>query len=150
MNLSIVNCGNNLESARESIQLRFQRSAFDAVKAHRWPTAFKYTNVVYNSRSLSLRQAILCASSVFGVLLKVLSAFHYYPFYYRSLPFQLTVADINTYVMTTGFDEIVQGVVGEFEKLSAFLKRVEDEPKVKEWIEKRPKTPFSIMSPKKE
>uniref|UniRef100_A0A914XNZ3 glutathione transferase n=1 Tax=Plectus sambesii TaxID=2011161 RepID=A0A914XNZ3_9BILA len=58
---------------------------------------------------------------------------------------QLTVADISTFVMLTGIEEFQSGVLSEFAKLVAFVKRIEDEPKVKEWIEKRPKCPFSVM-----
>uniref|UniRef100_A0A914WFF1 glutathione transferase n=1 Tax=Plectus sambesii TaxID=2011161 RepID=A0A914WFF1_9BILA len=58
---------------------------------------------------------------------------------------QLTVADIGTFVMLTGIEEFQSGVLSEFTKLVTFVKRIEDEPKVKEWIEKRPKCPFSVM-----
>uniref|UniRef100_A0A914W3X4 Uncharacterized protein n=1 Tax=Plectus sambesii TaxID=2011161 RepID=A0A914W3X4_9BILA len=62
---------------------------------------------------------------------------------------KLTVADINAMVNLTGFEEVAPGVLGVFPKLVAYNKRIQDEPKIKEWIDKRPKIPFSIMSKKK-
>ncbi|KAI1732640.1 glutathione S-transferase 1 [Ditylenchus destructor] len=60
---------------------------------------------------------------------------------------QLTVADIHMMVMLNGIDECVApGLVDEYEKLKSFVKRIENQPKIKEWIEKRPEAPFSFMT----
>jgi len=64
---------------------------------------------------------------------------------------ELTVADILHFVFLTGLEEgIIPGVLAEFPKLTAFVERIQGIPKIKEWIEKRPQAPFSIMSKKKE
>jgi hypothetical protein len=54
---------------------------------------------------------------------------------------QLTVADIVFYVMFSSFKErFALGVVEKFPKLDAFVSKISAESKIKEWVEKRPKT----------
>uniref|UniRef100_A0A914W3C5 glutathione transferase n=1 Tax=Plectus sambesii TaxID=2011161 RepID=A0A914W3C5_9BILA len=63
----------------------------------------------------------------------------------------LTVADILHFVFLTGIDEgIFPGVLAEYPKLTAFVEHIQAIPKIKEWLEKRPEAPFSILSKKKQ
>jgi hypothetical protein len=56
---------------------------------------------------------------------------------------QLTVADLAFYNTLATFKErFAPGVVEKFPKLDAFVSKIGAEPKVKEWVEKRPKTDF--------
>uniref|UniRef100_A0A914V4A5 glutathione transferase n=1 Tax=Plectus sambesii TaxID=2011161 RepID=A0A914V4A5_9BILA len=53
----------------------------------------------------------------------------------------LTVADLLLMVTFAAFKEnFAPGVVEKFPKLDGFLAKISEEPKIKEWIEKRPKT----------
>uniref|UniRef100_A0A914VV21 glutathione transferase n=1 Tax=Plectus sambesii TaxID=2011161 RepID=A0A914VV21_9BILA len=53
----------------------------------------------------------------------------------------LTVADLLFMVTFAAFKErFAPGVIEKFPKLDAFVAKVSQEPKIKEWIEKRPKT----------
>lgn len=57
------------------------------------------------------------------------------------------MADIHIMVMLHGIDECVApGLLEEYEKLKSFVRRIENQPKIKDWIEKRPKAPFSLMT----
>lgn len=55
--------------------------------------------------------------------------------------FQLTVADILFFVAFSAFKErFAPGVIEKFPKLDAFVTKTGQQPKIKEWVEKRPKT----------
>uniref|UniRef100_A0A914V8Y2 glutathione transferase n=1 Tax=Plectus sambesii TaxID=2011161 RepID=A0A914V8Y2_9BILA len=63
----------------------------------------------------------------------------------------LTIADIALYVWIEGVDEgVIPGVLAKFPVLEEFVKRTASLPKMREWIEKRPDCPFSIVSKKKQ
>lgn len=55
----------------------------------------------------------------------------------------LTIADLALYQVFDGFEKMMApGLLAKFPKLVDFHKKIEELPKVKEWIEKRPKTEF--------
>uniref|UniRef100_A0A914V8D0 glutathione transferase n=1 Tax=Plectus sambesii TaxID=2011161 RepID=A0A914V8D0_9BILA len=62
----------------------------------------------------------------------------------------LTVADIALYVWIDGVEEgMIHGVLSRYPKLEEYIKRIASLPKIKEWIDTRPDTPFSFSSRKR-
>ncbi|KAI1692831.1 glutathione S-transferase 1 [Ditylenchus destructor] len=59
---------------------------------------------------------------------------------------QLTVADIYIFVWLNGIDESwAPGLLEKYPKLKTFVERINNVPKIREWIEIRPKCPFAYI-----
>ncbi|KAI1707484.1 hypothetical protein Ddc_14768 [Ditylenchus destructor] len=61
----------------------------------------------------------------------------------------MTAADIYIFVWLNGIDESwAPGLLKKYSELKAFVERIEKMPKIREWIDIRPKCPFAKIAHK--